>query len=79
MRVLSLSLAVLALLAGFVLLIGQVTPATRDGRATIAIAASPWWVLAATTNVEAQPEWRDMAVVMRTGDGSVEVTARVEG
>ncbi len=78
MRILVLSLAGLALLAGLVFLIGALLPATREGHAATTIAAPPERVLAVIADVEAQPEWRDVRSVARTPEGWVEVTPRGE-
>lgn len=78
MRILILSLASLALLAALVFLVGLLLPATREGRAETDIAAAPERVLAVIADVEAQPEWRDVASVTRKDGGWVEVTSRGE-
>lgn len=78
LRVLIWSLGLLALLAGLVVLTGALLPATREGRAETVIAAPPERVLAVIADVEAQPGWRDVGSVTRTGNGWVEVTARGE-
>jgi hypothetical protein len=78
MRTLILCLAAVALMATLALLVGWRLPATREGRAETVIAAPPDRVLAAIADVEAQPEWRDVAAVTRTADGWVEVTRRGE-
>lgn len=70
MRILVLSLAALALLAGLVVLIGFLLPATREGRAEAVIAAPPDAILAVIADVEAQPEWRaGVGSVVRTDTG----------
>jgi hypothetical protein len=78
MRILILTVAAMALLAGVIFLVGWMLPATREGRAEIVIAAPPDRVLAVIADVEAQPEWRDVAKVIRTADGWEEVTPRGE-
>jgi hypothetical protein len=79
MRILVLSLAALALLAGLVVLIGFLLPATREGRAETVIAAPPDAILAVIADVEAQPDWRaGVASVTRTDTGWEEVTVRGE-
>lgn len=78
MRILILTLAALALLAGTILLIGWLLPASREGRAETMIAAPPDRVLAVIADVETQPEWREVGTVTRTADGWEEITARGE-
>ena len=69
----------LLVLAGLVVLVGWLLPATREGRAETVIAAPPARIVAVIADVAAQPGWRDgIAAVERTGDGWVEVTARGE-
>ena len=69
----------LLVLAGLVVLVGWLLPATREGRAEAVIAASPARIVAVIADVEAQAEWRaGIAAVERTADGWVEVTARGE-
>jgi hypothetical protein len=78
-RILVLSLSTLALLAGLVVLVGFLLPATREGRAETVIAAPPDAVLAVIADVETQPDWRaGVASVARTETGWEEVTARGE-
>lgn len=79
MRILVLSLVALALLAGLVVLVGFLLPATREGRAETVIAAPSDAVLTVIADVEAQQEWRtDVASVVRTDTGWAEVTSRGE-
>lgn len=78
MRTLILTLAALALLAAVVFLVGWLLPATREGRAETVIATPPDRVLAVIADVEAQPEWRDVAKVIRTAAGWEEITPRGE-
>lgn len=79
MRILFISLAAFALLAGLVLLIGFLLPATREGRVETVIAAPPDALLAVIADVEAQPDWRSgVASVARTATGWDEFTTRGE-
>ncbi|NBE07034.1 SRPBCC family protein [Paragemmobacter ruber] len=79
MRVLIWMGVALLLLAGLVVLVGWLLPATREGRAEVLIAADPARIVAVIADVEAQPDWRaGIAAVERTGDGWTEVTARGE-
>jgi hypothetical protein len=78
MRVLILIFSALALLAGLVFLIGWVLPATREGRAETVIAAPPVRVLAVIADVEAQPQWREVAKTTRTAGGWEEIIHRGE-
>lgn len=78
MRLIVLSLAVVAVSVASVFLVGWLLPATREGRAEIIIAAPPQRVRNVIADVEAQTQWRDVAAVTRTEDGWVEVTARGE-
>ncbi|MCU0903909.1 MAG: SRPBCC family protein [Tabrizicola sp.] len=79
MRLIGVGLVTLLVLAGLVLLIGWLLPATREGRAETVIAATPEAVLAVIADVEAQTEWREgIGTVTRTPDGWDEVTPRGE-
>jgi len=78
MRIVILFSAGLLLLAAFGFVVGLLLPATREGRAETVIAATPNRVLAVISDVEAQPEWRDVGSVTRTDSGWVEVTSRGE-
>ena len=79
MRFLIWVLVALLVLAGLVVLLGWLLPATREGRAEVVIDASPARILAVIADVEAQAEWREgIAAVERTAEGWVEVTARGE-
>lgn len=79
MRVLIWTSFALLLLAGLVVLVGWLLPATREGRAEAVIAAPPARIVAVIADVEAQPDWREgIAAVERTAEGWVEVTARGE-
>ncbi len=69
----------LLVLAGLVVLVGWLLPATREGRAEVVIAAPPARIVAVIADVEAQPDWREgIAAVEQTAEGWVEVTARGE-
>ena len=69
----------LCLVAGLVLLMGWLLPATREGRAEVVIAAPASRIVAVIADVEAQTDWREgIATVERTAEGWVEVTARGE-
>lgn len=69
----------LLVLAGLVVLVGWLLPATREGRAEAVIAAPPARIVAVIADVEAQAEWRaGIAAAERSAEGWVEVTARGE-
>jgi hypothetical protein len=78
MRVCLLVLFVILLLVSLVFLVGWLLPATREGRAEAVIPAPPERLLAVIGDVEAQPDWRDVASVTRSSDGWVELTRRGE-
>ena len=79
MRIVIWGFVALLLLAGLVVLVGWLLPATREGRAEVVIAAPPARIVAVIADVEAQAEWREgIAAVERTAEGWVEVTARGE-
>lgn len=70
---------ILFLLAGLVLLVGWLLPATREGRAEVVIAATPARIVEVIADVEAQVAWREgISSVKRSADGWVEVTERGE-
>lgn len=70
---------ILFLLAGLVLLVGWLLPATREGRAEVVIAATSAQIVEVIADVEAQVAWREgISSVERSADGWVEVTARGE-
>jgi hypothetical protein len=79
MRFLVWTSVALLVLAGLVVLVGWLLPATREGRAEVVIAAPPSRIVDVIADVEAQPDWREgIAAVERTAEGWVEVTARGE-
>lgn len=69
----------LCLVAGLLLIVGWLLPATREGRAEVVIAAPAPRIVEVIADVEAQVDWRTgIAAVERTAEGWVEVTARGE-
>ena len=69
----------LLVLAGLMVLVGWLLPATREGRAETVIASPPARIVAVIADVGAQAEWRaGIAAVERSAEGWVEVTARGE-
>lgn len=78
MRMFVLFMIAVAALTVLFLLTGWLLPATREGRAEAFIAAPPDRILAVIADVEAQPDWRAVGSVTRSGDGWEEITPRGE-